>query len=87
MTTAPWLLVAAATCLVYVGSQPTCDIPSGHQDGEFVRGPHEPKGGELCKQDDLVEIISRRCERRYCCEAGCTCRDDIHESSSACKDR
>ena len=45
MDTVPWLLVLAVIIVVCSYSSMSCDVPSGHQDGEFVRGPHEPKGG------------------------------------------
>ncbi|KAI0225458.1 hypothetical protein LSAT2_023759 [Lamellibrachia satsuma] len=39
----------------------------------------------MCEQDALVEIFVRRCEPRYCCQTGCTCLGDIHESENMCK--
>ncbi|KAI0239339.1 hypothetical protein LSAT2_009934, partial [Lamellibrachia satsuma] len=52
MLTATWLLAGAAVFGICFGSQPSCEVPTGHQDGEIIRAPHEPKGGPDNKHRD-----------------------------------
>ncbi|KAK2166967.1 hypothetical protein NP493_1296g00001 [Ridgeia piscesae] len=40
---------------------------------------------KLCHKRVSVEIVTRRCETRYCCGKVCSCSGDIYTNSSACR--